>query len=57
MPRHVTSAVMGAATTMGAYVSIVENPMPQLPAMQPGYEWTAMATDECKQTDLIRDLA
>jgi len=56
-PRHVVSAFMGMAMTMGADVSVSENPMPPPPTLQPGYEWNSMVKAACKEAELIVDLA
>jgi len=56
-PRHVVYAFMGMAMTMGAVVSVSENPMPPPPTMQPGYAWNPMLKAAAREADLIVDLA
>jgi leucyl aminopeptidase (aminopeptidase T) len=56
-PRHVISVFMGMAMSMGAQVSVSENPMPPPPTLQPGYEWNPMVKAAAREADLILDLA
>ena len=56
-PRHIVSAFMGVAMTMGAEVSVSENRIPAPPTLQPGYKWNSMVKAASREADLIIDMA